>query len=67
MALVDKTADAAEDAIQQLPNTQLQMAATSVLEAVEEVVTPDHLAQKRLQRKQQKARYTIQGACNATR
>lgn len=58
MALVDRTADAAEEAIEQLPsNSQLQNAASSVLEAVEEVVAPNHLAQKRLQRKQQKARY----------
>ena len=57
MALVDKTVEAAEDAISQLASErQLRQVATSVLEAVEEVVTPEHLAQKRLQRKQRKAR-----------
>lgn len=64
VALVDRTAEAAEDVIDQLPsNSQLQSAANTVLEAVEEVVMPNHLAQKRLQRKQQKARSVVGIAC----
>ncbi len=49
---------ALEDVVDQLPSTsQLQRSATAVVDVVEEVVAPKQLAEKRLKRKQQKARY----------
>ena len=46
-----------EDAVDQLPSdSQLQRNAVKAMEAVEEVISPSHLAEKRLQRKQRKAR-----------
>ena len=46
-----------DDAIDMLPNdSQLQRNAVKAVEAVEEVISPKLLAEKRLKRKQQKAR-----------
>ena len=56
-AAVDEVVTALEDVVDQLPSTsQLQRSATAVVDVVEEVVAPKHLAEKRLKRKQQKAR-----------
>ena len=53
-AVVEKAVSAAEHAVDQLPSSsEIQR---NALEAVEELVQPEQLAQKRLKRKQQKAR-----------
>lgn len=56
-AVVDEAVTVLEDAVDQLPSTsQLKTSASMVVDAVEEVVSPEHLAAKRLKRKQKKAR-----------
>ena len=62
---INQSMEAADNAVDQLPHdSQAHKAATSVLEAVEDVVVPEHLVQKRLKRKQQKARYVQLSCCD---
>ena len=52
--VVEEAVSAVEDAVDQMPSpSELQR---NAIEAVEELVQPEQLAQKRLKRKQQKAR-----------
>ena len=59
-AVIEDALTAVEGAVEQLPNeSQLQRNAVTAVEAIEEVISPQHLAEKRLKRKQQKARYAV--------
>ena len=55
--VIEDAVTAVEDVVERLPDDfQLQQNVSKAVEAVEEIVAPKHLAEKRLKRKQQKAR-----------
>ena len=58
---MEEAVTAVGDVVDQLPGSELQRNAVKIVEAVEEIVLPEQLAEKRLKRKQQRARYV--GAC----
>lgn len=59
--IVEDAVTAVEDAVERLPEDfHLQQNAVKAVEVVEEIVAPQQLAEKRLQRKQQKARLALQ-------
>lgn len=55
-AVVEEAVTAVGDVVDQLPGSELQRNAVKIVEAVEEIVLPEQLAEKRLKRKQQRAR-----------
>lgn len=58
--VVEDAVTAVEDVVERLPDDfDLQQNAVKAVEVVEEIVSPHQLAQKRLKRKQQKARLAL--------
>lgn len=58
--VVEDAVTAVEDVVERLPDDyHLQQNASKAVEVVEEIILPQHLAQKRLMRKQQKSRLVL--------
>ena len=61
---VEDAVTAVEDVVERLPDEfHMQQNAAKAVEVVEEIVSPHQLAKKRLKRKQQKSRSTLQHCC----
>ena len=64
---VEHTLNAADKAANQLPsNSPVHNAATSVLDVMEEIVAPEQALQKRVKRKQEKARFGLSSSHSTT-